>query len=389
MQAAKSAGGCLPSDEDSLLLKACLLPPGDAIAAWKQWKYSHTLDGMDEALHRHLPLLYRNLKDAHYNEPDLPLLLGVYRYNWYAAQKLFHTVEQVLKQLRMAGIPTLLLKGLALSHVYYPDPCTRCMDDGDILVPIECADAAIATLLNTGWKPLIALKKNHTHTSHGSSYINLTGHQIDLHWRLFQDCPQNDDNFWKRAIPLQFRSEPTLTLCATDHFFHTCIHGYAWNYMHPLRWVADAFLILKKSATTIDWPYLVELAKQRRYSLRFSKSLDYLRTRWNADIPTQMIEQLQAIPNSSFEHYEHKILTELDRPSNAILRMTKQIIWELKKVWCLQHRLYPNDSLVCRMLAYPSMLGTEMRLKNVWHFPIAGIHYLKRISRPFSKSAKI
>ena len=151
------AGGCWPSPVQVLLLRAALLDGAAAHAAWAGWKRATSLEAIDPGSYRLLPLVYRNLLRAGVDGPLLATLREVYRDTWYRNQLALRDLAASFRALDAAGIPLMLLKGLALSHVYYRDLGLRPMDDVDLLVPVEHAPAAAAVLHGLGWRSRAAV----------------------------------------------------------------------------------------------------------------------------------------------------------------------------------------------------------------------------------------
>jgi hypothetical protein len=369
MHLMESIGGCLPSPRQTVFLKACIGEPAAALKAWEEWTAHDTLDEIDQDYFRMLPLLYRNLQDAGCTSPEMPRLKGLYRRNWYTNQKLFHAIERVVVKFQERGIPTLLLKGAALSFSCYPDAYARTMLDGDVMVPLDRADEAMALLREEGWKLDIPLKKNHLTTSHSGTFIDGGGHVLDLLWHLFAECCNAgaDDVFWRQAVPLQFRSVRLKTLAPTHQLLHACIHGYQWNFLHPMRWVADAGFILRKDGAAVDWDALVDLAQARRFTLRLARGLAFLRQSCGMAIPEKTLAALRVIPISRFERREHDILTREGRLRSD---PRTEFIWPVMKMWCLHQRLHPDQSGAVRMATFPAMVSEELHLGGVTRLPI-------------------
>lgn len=372
MKVLASTGGCLPTPDQFLFLKCCLSAPGRALPLWRQWREHHSLDEIDEALYRLLPLLYRSLHDSGYDGPEMPLLKGIYRRNWYCQQKLFHTLEPVLKKFNASGIPTLLLKGPALCRLFYPDPYTRYMSDTDLLVPEAHVDAAVELLQRMGWTTHVPLpltphyKKNF----HAVLFVNADREELDLHWHLFHDCSAYEDAapFWQRAVPLQVNAEPTLTLSPTDHMLHTCIHGYQWNPLHPLRWIIDACMIARHAGERLDWNLMIEQAWTLRLTLRLRRALELLQAEGIVALPEGVFTVLRAVPIMDFERHEHAILTNADpRLSDP----KRAFLWPLRKVWYKQRRRFVHRPQVLCILTFPAMLKRELGLGDMRELPLA------------------
>ena len=140
------AGGCRPSGDQLLLLRAALLGEDAARSAWARWREGHTIETADHVALRLFPLVYRNLERGGIDEADLSKLRGAYRAVWLRNQVIFDYTSGALRELAAAGIPTLVLKGVALALLDYRDPGVRAMSDGDLLVPWREADRAHAVL---------------------------------------------------------------------------------------------------------------------------------------------------------------------------------------------------------------------------------------------------
>ena len=108
---------------------------------------------LEQGARRLLPLVYRNVKEA------LPaelrdMLRRVYLQYWADNQKLFRRLEERLTWFQANGIPTMVLKGVALSILHYRDKGIRPMADFDILVPEDLARDVIGRLQRDGWSAI-------------------------------------------------------------------------------------------------------------------------------------------------------------------------------------------------------------------------------------------
>ena len=142
-----------------LLLRAALLEGPQAVEAAQEW-FASSRDAagpgflhLEQGARRLLPLLYRNVKDA------LPAelrdtLRRVYLQYWAENQKLFRRLEERLTWFQANGIPTMVLKGVALSILHYRDKGIRPMADFDILVPEDLARDVIGRLQRDGWSAM-------------------------------------------------------------------------------------------------------------------------------------------------------------------------------------------------------------------------------------------
>ena len=303
-----------PTEDQELLLRAALSQGEDALAAWKTWKSrNHLVESeLDQGSFRLLPLVYKNLA-ANGVEDDrlMTRLKGVYRYWWCANQQLFHETVALLEGFHEAGIRTMILKGAALSALYYRDGGVRPMSDVDVLVPYHQAVQALACLAQMGWHPSSRSLAEDLRFRHAAQLLNDKGREFDLHWHVFYEClrPDADEDLWRRAVPTQMLHIATQTLGPADILLHTVVHGISWNQLPPIRWIADAMVILRSAGKEMDWDLLLEQAERRRLLLRFRRGLCYLRDTFDAPVPDDVIRRLNARRPSYGERIEYSYIT--------------------------------------------------------------------------------
>lgn len=341
MKAVRLPGGCWPSSIDALLLKAALCDGDAAKNAYAAWRSLADLDTPDAGTFRLLPLLARNLKRLDIADDKRVLFHGIYRRSWAKNQLLFRELGAVLKALADAGIPTLVVKGAALSFSCYRDLGARPMSDADVLVPIEKARAAVELLTATGWtskatplqgqraqqllsrlgvtvRPREAAQCSPVFIGvrHGHGFEKPGLAELDLHWRLDErvrtaaDGEDADAAIWQRAVPITIAGVPTLTLDPTDQLLHVIAHGVHWNIVPPWRWVADAAMIIKQEDAPIDWPRLVEESLRRGVALPLRDGLAYLARLLRLPIPPAVLARLGARRASLVRRAEYALRTQ-------------------------------------------------------------------------------
>ncbi|HMQ54674.1 MAG TPA: nucleotidyltransferase family protein [Anaerolineae bacterium] len=343
------------SSPQVLLLRAALLPGEEALAAWRHWRsqVKIEIEHVDAGSFRLLPLVYRNLRKQGMADPLLKRLKGVYRLTWYQNQLHLRAAAEVIQLLQSAGIETLCLKGVPLLLRYYQDYGLRPMGDFDVLVPTVQRDAAIECLIQAGWqahwRPATKLTKDYLKIKHSWNFTHANGGEFDLHWHVMIECldAQADNDFWARAEPLEFHDISTLALCPTDQLMHVCVHGMAINKMSPVRWVADAMVILQTHNPLIDWSRLVDQAQQRRVSLFLGGALGYLRDTLAAPIPEETLKRLSAIPVTRLERLEYQ----------ARVNPSASYLGALPLTWAYylryQQQLIPNQSRLKLLVGFP------------------------------------
>jgi HAMP domain-containing protein len=99
-----------------------------------------------------------------------------------------------------------------------------------------------------------------------------------------------------------------------------------------IRWIADAVMILRKG--DVDWSRVVEQTTRRRFVLRMSDALGYLRAAMTAPVPESGVSALAATPNDRFERLERRLLAREHR-----------VLGQLPLYWCHHLRACGGDLL--------------------------------------------
>src|SRR5262249_16277247 len=148
---------------------------------------------------------------------------------------------------------TIILKGSALLTLYYKDPGLRAMSDLDVLVRTSDVETAMALLGRWGWTSQVDIPARTVPVTHSLLFRDAEGPKLDLHWHvLWESCGRGmDDDFWAAAVSTDVAGVQTAALCPADQLFHACVHGVAWNPVPPLRWAADAVLVLQTGGPDI------------------------------------------------------------------------------------------------------------------------------------------
>jgi len=312
--------GLWPSEEQDLVLRAALLDGEAAVSAFRQWAGRIDLHGdFDLATFGLLPLLYDNVRKLGITHPLVGRLKGAYRLAWYKNHKLFDDVRPALVALTGAGIRTMLLKGVPLVFTTYCNHALRPMGDVDVLVPTEHVAGAIEVLQGIGWRPFSPTSSDFFRYRHALCLIDAAEHEIDLHWHcLFElSGPGNDDFLWSSARPLDFNGLATLAPDPTRHLIVTIVHGLRWNPAPPIRWIADALAILRRSGDEVAWDELVGFATDARLSYRLHLGLSYLQQRFEAPVPPPVLAELGRAGRSTLERIENSVVLRDRRPLHA------------------------------------------------------------------------
>jgi hypothetical protein len=367
MNMKKKEGSFWPTQQQELLLHAALLKGRGAIDAWSEWRSRvdiDDIDRLDPGSYRILPLLYRNLNNQGVEDPLMMRLKGVYRLAWYKNQMLFHTMANLLRSFHDAGIKTMVLKGAALTVLFYKDYGLRPMDDFDVLVHTEQAIPAINLLKKLGWKPKsFEPTEEYINVSYSHGFRDGADREFDLHWHVLSQSRKrdSDDDFWEGAIEIKIHDVPAYALNPADQLLHICIHGTKWDVTPTLRWVEDAIMILTTLESGIDWNRLIAQAEKRRLILPLQDTLIYLRDTFDAPIASEILQSINDIPVPRIERIEYKITVSPPTRWTAVLDL-----------WCQHSRLTGNTSILHKLIKFPRFLQKIWGL-SLWKIPFYSI----------------
>jgi hypothetical protein len=209
---------------------------------------------------------------------------------------------------------------------------------------------------------------------HSTPFEDNGGRQLDLHWHLFWECfnASDDDDYWKNAVPVTVGGVQTLALSPTDQLLHTCWHGARWNEVPPIRWVADAMMVLGASAAEIDWTSLSKKAQRHRIVLPVRDSLEYLKQKFDAPVPDSLLKSLSAVRVSTMERENYELtLNPMAPPTTTkILRM---LYYDYQ--W-----LSSSTSSRFKALAFAKHLQAKWEIDRLWHVPLyMSIRMVRRV----------
>lgn len=296
----------LPGEEHELLLHAALGRGEEVEASWRAWRQRVVLDDVDLASFRLLPLVWMNLVEHRVEDPELPRLKGIYRHAWARAQVQRHRLVEVLGLLHGAGVPTMLLKGMALLEGVYPSRAARPMDDVDVLVPVEAARRAVGLLVGRGWRilknePIPESRLALLHSLHLGAPEDIET-DVDLHWRAVANRFHGREDFWDLAEPLEVGGVPTALPCPAHLLLHTLARAAGWSGSTPVRWVGDAVLLAARRE--IDWEELARAAEARHVTLTVLIGLRYVRDAFGVAVPAPVLARLERVFPPRYEQQE-------------------------------------------------------------------------------------
>ena len=204
-------------------------------------------------------------------------------------------------QFQKAQIPLLFVKGITLAHIAYGNIGVRHSKDIDLLIAREDIEPASNLLEVSGYRrsepdprlsdaqvrSLRRLRKN-------SSFIHEeTEHEIELHWRLFDNRYMLGDITVMSAQHSVTIAEganiPTLN--DEDLFAYLCAHGASDGWFR-LKWLADITALLEKRAAG-DIQLLFDAANERGAGPAASQALLLCQRLLTTNLPEALSKSLQ------------------------------------------------------------------------------------------------
>ena len=302
-----------------MLIRATLLPGGDAIDAWEAWLASARSSKIDAEEARLFPLLYHNLVEAGVGEERL----GQYRKSWqrsrFSMSILHREAIGAARLLSGHAIPVVFLKGIALAHLYYREPGLRPMADFDLLVPRDSALRAAAILESSGWLARAPLTKDALDVSHGVE-ISRGGVHCDLHWSvMWEGNTSIDEEIREHAIVATIDGVDVRLPSHADQLLHVIVHGTRIGEGRMLRWVPDSHLVLTRAESAIDWGRFKRMVIEHELAWPVRDALLYLRDLAGTPVPEELIAQIPPRSPSALEKRVHSVEIERTGTRGALV----------------------------------------------------------------------
>lgn len=288
----------LPTGPLDLLVRAALAPREIALAAWREWRRSYTLD---ETPWNEVRLLGAVTWRMDWLEPDADILRrmqGIQKFLFAQTQLCLTRSMPALRCLARAEIPVLLIKGAARVAADARTARARLVRDLDVLVPLDRASEAFSALQaaqwdfkadgkwQVYWHALDGIANHHAWSlSDGTVEFDLHHFSNGIN-RLAGD----DDGLWQRAERRDWRELPVLLPAPTDGLILSIVHGLRWSREHNADWLIDACSCLDTGQ--VDWQLVVEESGRRGLDAFLSAGLGYMRDVLQRDIPGSVLEAL-------------------------------------------------------------------------------------------------
>lgn len=275
----------VPTAQHALLLRAALLEGEPAPTAWRSWRAAGTLGSADPLAGRLFPLVYRNLAALGFDDADLRRVKGAYAAAWYANQLVVRRAADALRTLHDAGIETIALGGLGLSARYYNDWGARPLTEAPVLVPNRVVDRAARL---------------------ASAALVVRGRTLAQR--------VGDEAVWSLAQPVTVGGVATRALAPTDQLLETILCGAYWRLGHPLGWLADAAVVIRRAGEDVDRERLAAESARCGVTLWVLSALELLVELVEAPVPAEALERLRLTRTRRLERRAHRAVSRSADP---------------------------------------------------------------------------
>ncbi len=372
MKHEQNQGGCWPTSDQELLLRAALLEGNEAAASWRAWHTYRNIDDLDPRCFHLLPQIYCNVQALDAAVPEMARLKGTYRYTWYGNQELMREIVPILEAFGNAGIHALVLKDLALAAAYYHDYGRRPIKEVHILVRPEHMSRALEVIQPLGWRTGIKSLQRLMRARSSVAAWKPGAKQAALQWRLFDAwlSPEQEEQVWSASVAASISDIPTRVLCPVDQLLSVCGYGVRYDLIPPTQWAVDGVTVLRSSPVAFDWDRLTVVAANAHITQPVHDALAYLRDRIGVDIPADVLQCLSAGPRSQLERVEYG------------LRMRQPTLWHQFEAHWYRHAAMTNGPNFLRTaVGFPMYLQHAWDLDHVWEVPVragrAGFRHLR------------
>ena len=285
----------IPDPTTSLVLQSALLSGEIVKDSWDRYLYNigdlrshlkrnHDIKGL-------LPLLYYSLRKSgtSLDKDTNRLLKTAYlsertRYEYY-----LKVCDEVFTRFFNHNLPFLVVKGMAASHLAYPEPTIRHCHDLDIFLnKSHMADAANLMRISG-----LSEKRDIRRPRLDLLFVHASGFPIELHNKLFylnyySIC---EKEIWENQDSIVMGNHRLKTTSPEMTIIHTCIHAsYCRSYL-SLRWICDIYFLIK--ACKPQWNKIIELAGASHSALPLLHVFRYMADELHISIPNEVIVQLQ------------------------------------------------------------------------------------------------
>jgi Uncharacterised nucleotidyltransferase len=284
-----------PPETQILLLIAALGEREAAANAWRTWTQRRDIEKASWPEVRLLAAVARRMAEIDPESKLTPRLQGIRRFVWTQTQMCLGKTLELAKALNKAQLRFMLLKGAARIAADPAASAERLIRDLDLLIYPDDWTSAVDAAMREGWQidnenPAAARAKSYAE-HHAVCFIKADA-QVDLHRHALYICRNNgdDERFWQRKAPVQWRGIETYIPSATDELLIALNHGFMFSPEPIADWALDAAALIRSGK--VDWKVLAEETARRELDVQVAAGLNLLIERIGLDVPPEVITSL-------------------------------------------------------------------------------------------------
>lgn len=297
-RAERRLGRAAPTPGELDLLRAAVLGPTEAAAAWRRWRGEHDVDTANWRCHAILPAVSANVDDDALGE-DADRLRGLRRRAWVVTQRQLHALTSGLRILAPVGITPIVVKGAALATTVYTQPGTRTMGDVDVVVGAEHFDVAADALVAAGWRRRDDF--GHQPFMHACSLSGPGDVDVDLHrWTMFPRHSRIPETSWfGRAVEHRVGGVACRRFTTADELVLTVLHGVGPSTPSSVRWPLDVVMLARAGAVdgAAWWDAVVASAVELGVGPPLADGLRLCREELGLTVGDEVLRELAASPH--------------------------------------------------------------------------------------------
>ena len=233
---------------DLLLLKNLCSPPEARAETCHAFLRSFAIDDADRETRALMPFFLHQNSQVDFDSAVTSWAKDIFRQVMGDNSRRTAAVLPLIRAFNQAAVPVLLLKGLALGHVYYQGFALRAMGDVDIAAPADCFDAGLQIARTAGAQQ----GKTALHSVDFTVGRNVA---LDFHCTVFKENygrTGQEKVLWEKARPIDFHGAAALILCPEHLLIGTLINAFT-DIIYGMsgktrlkKWLVDVAVILQQ-----------------------------------------------------------------------------------------------------------------------------------------------
>lgn len=341
--------------------------------------------------HGTAPLAYKCLNTtalrANVPQEVLASLKGNYLQTSVKNALAFKAFHEALHSFHQAGIPTILLKGVAVALSVYKDAGLRPMGDIDIMVPPDKLIEAEKLLLEKGFKCHIPYKSKRLRLLNIHNHLNVfekNGARIELHWALnsihhIHRLPSA--YIWGNIKEISIDNCKDCKAYILDlhaNLMYLSIHAINHFYKNRIRLnsFVDIAALIKKHKDDLNWHTVADKSREFDVSLPAAQTLHILRTFFLTAIP-KSVSDIQVQDANKLEKNFSALLH--DKQETISYKAPSSYIKKIKAI-----KGFKNKILYLWVETFPSpqyMMYTYKLRKKYHVYPFYFVQFLKQVKK--------